>query len=197
MMQTSIKQLHRLSGIILASFLLLHLTNHLFALGGPQLHITVMNTLRHIYRFWPIEVLLLLCVGFQIISGGYLVMKKGFIRQPFHVVAQVLSGLYLSFFMVYHVQAVLRGRFQWKMNTDFYFAAGVANHYPEKLFFIPYYTLSLIAVFTHIAAAHYLKRKEAGCPPRRYKNETIGICIAGGIVTLLIMISFTGVLYKI
>ncbi|WP_343745874.1 hypothetical protein [Chitinophaga sp.] len=202
-MPISLKRLHRLSGIILASFLLLHITNHLFALGGPQCHITVMNILRHVYRFWPVELLLLLCVGFQVVSGLGLVMKKGFVRQPWYVVAQVLSGLYLSFFLIYHVQAVLRGRFQWKMNTGFYFAAGVANHYPEKLFFIPYYTLSLVAVFTHIAAVHYLKRMEQWqLKPedhfkRRYKNETIGICIAGGLVTFLIMISLCGVLYAI
>ncbi|WP_143306530.1 hypothetical protein [Chitinophaga vietnamensis] len=194
------KRLHHTSGIVLASFLLLHISNHLFALGGPQWHITVMNILRHIYRFWPLELVLLCCVGFQVISGISLAVRKGFVRQPFYVVVQVLSGLYLSFFMIYHVQAVLRGRFQWKMNTDFYFAAGVANHYPEKLFFIPYYTLSLVAVFAHIAAAHYSKRMEQrpdGHLQRSYKKETLGICIAGGIVTLLIMIAFTGVLYKI
>ncbi|RBL90481.1 hypothetical protein DF182_28900 [Chitinophaga flava] len=159
-----------------------------------------MNILRHIYRFWLVELVLLFCVGFQVVSGLGLVIRKGFVRQPFYVVIQVLSGLYLSFFMIYHVQAVLRGRFQWKMNTDFYFAAGVANHYPEKLFFIPYYTLSLVAVFAHIAAVHYIKRMEQQPEEplqRRYKNETLAICIAGGVVTFLIMIAFTGVLYKI
>ncbi|NML39163.1 hypothetical protein HHL17_18330 [Chitinophaga sp. G-6-1-13] len=199
-MSLSLKRLHHTSGIVLASFLLLHIGNHLFALGGPQWHITVMNILRHIYRFWLVELVLLFCVGFQVVSGVSFVVRKGFVRQPFYVVVQVLSGLYLSFFMIYHVQAVLRGRLQWKMNTDFYFAAGVANHYPEKLFFIPYYTLSLVAVFAHIAAAHYIKRMEQRPDQhllRRYKNETLGICLVGSVVTFLIMIAFTGVLYKI
>lgn len=202
-MSISLKKLHRLTGLVIASFLLLHVCNHLCALGGPALHIRVMNALRHVYRFWPVEALLLCCVAFQVVSGIGLVIKKGFIRQPFYVVIQVLSGLYLSFFMIFHVQAVLRGRFQWKVNTDFYFAAGVANYYPQKLFFIPYYTLSLVAVFTHIAAVHYIKRLEQTEQPllaqkqRQYEREAMGICITGGIVTILIMISLSGVLYKI
>ena len=202
-MSTSVKKLHRLSGVTMASFLLLHLTNHLFALGGPSLHISVMNLFRHIYRFPPIEILLLLCVLFQVISGIWLVFKKGFLRQPFYIVIQVLSGLYLSFFMIYHVRAVLLGRFQWNVDTDFYFAAGVANRYPEKLFFIPYYTLSLVCMFAHIACVHYIKRMEKlndtsfVIPVETFrknsKREAIGICIAGTVITLLIMIALTNV----
>lgn len=99
------------------------------------------------------------------------------------------------------------GRFVWNTNTDFYFAAGVANNYPSKLFFIPYYTLSLVCVFAHIACVHYIKRTEmlnkisnAGIIElrrKKYKKETTGICIAGSVVTFLIMISLSGVLYDI
>ena len=119
-----------------------------------------MKQFRYLYRYEPIEVLLLVCVLFQIVSGIMMVFRKGFIRQPFYVVIQVLSGLYLSFFMIFHVRAVLLGRYQWNVDTDFYFAAGVANRYPEKLFFIPYYTLSVLSVFAHMASVHYIKRTE-------------------------------------
>jgi len=206
-MNTTIMNLHRLSGIVIASFLLLHITNHLFALGGPQLHIAVMNLFRHVYRFPPVEILLLLCVAFQVVSGVILVFKKGFLKQPYYVLLQICSGLYLSFFMIYHVRAVMLGRFVWNANTDFYFAAGVANRYPEKVFFIPYYTLSLVCVFAHIACAHFIKRMEQlnkvsdatriELYHKKYKWETTGICIAGAVITFLIMISLCGVLYDI
>ena len=206
-MNTTLKKFHRLSGIVIAGFLLLHLTNHLFALGGPQLHIAVMNLFRYVYRFLPVEILLLMCVIFQIISGVVLVFKKGFLKQPLYVITQIASGLYLSFFMVYHVRAVMLGRYEWNVNTDFYFAAGVANNYPSKLFFIPYYTLSLVCVFAHIACAHYIKRMErlakvidaddATMLRKKYKRETTGICMAGAVITFLIMIAFGGVLYDI
>jgi len=206
-MTTTLKKFHRLSGIIVAGFLLLHLTNHLFALGGPALHIAVMNLFRYVYRFLPVEILLLMCVIFQVISGVTLVFKKGFLKQPFYVVIQILSGLYLSFFMIYHVRAVMLGRYEWNVETDFYFAAGVANRYPDELFFIPYYTLSLVSVFAHIACAHYIKRMEkidkmqdgidTAIFKKKYKRETVGICIAGAVITFLIMIAFSGVLYDI
>jgi succinate dehydrogenase/fumarate reductase cytochrome b subunit len=206
-MNTTITGLHRLSGIVIASFLLLHFTNHLFALGGPEWHIAVANLFRHIYRNLVVEVVLLMCVIFQIISGIILVFKKGFFRQPLYVVIQMVSGLYLSFFMIFHVRAVMLGRYALNVNTDFYFAAGLANQYPEKLFFIPYYTLSLISVFAHIACAHYIKRMEmlgkmsasvhTELLRKKYKKEIAGICIAGGVVTFLIMIAISGLLYDI
>jgi hypothetical protein len=178
----------------------------LFALGGPAMHIAVMKWFRYVYRFLPVEVLLLICVIFQIISGVALVFKKRFLKEPLCVIIQVVSGLYLSFFMVYHVRAVMLGRYQWHMDTDFYFAAGVANNYPSKLFFIPYYTLSLVCVFAHIACAHYAigLEKMYKMPVdiktrfrKMYKREVAGICLMGAIITILIMISFSGVLYDI
>jgi succinate dehydrogenase/fumarate reductase cytochrome b subunit len=206
-MNSTLKKLHHLSGIVIASFLLLHLTNHLFALGGPALHIAVMNLFRKVYRFLPVEILLLICVVFQLVSGVTLVFKKGFLKQPLFVIIQIVSGLYLSFFMVYHVRAVMLGRYQWNVETDFYFAAGVANNYPSKLFFIPYYTLSLVCVFAHIACAHYIKRMEKinkipvdvneTILRKKYKRETAAICMVGAIITFLIMIAFSGVLYHI
>ena len=206
-MNSTLKKLHHLSGIIIASFLLLHLTNHLFALGGPALHIAVMNLFRHVYRFLPVEIVLLICVVFQIISGVTLVFRKIFLKQPLYVIIQIVSGLYLSFFMVFHVRAVMLGRYQWNVDTNFYFAAGVANNYPSKLFFIPYYTLSLVCVFAHIACAHYIIgiEKINKLPVdinktkfrKMYKREAAGICMVGALITILIMSAFSGVLYDI
>ena len=71
-----LKTLHRISGIVIAAFLVLHLCNHLFALGGPALHITVMKYFRMVYRFPPVEIILLLCVTIQIVSGLRLVFYK-------------------------------------------------------------------------------------------------------------------------
>ena len=78
---------------------------------------------------------------------------------------------------------------------------------PEKLFFIPYYTLSLVSVFAHIACAHYIKRMEMldkisdsvrnELLREKYNKEVAVICIAGTMITFLIMISITGVLYDI
>lgn len=195
-----LKQLHRISGIVIAAFLVLHLCNHLFALGGPALHITVMKYFRMVYRFPPVEVLLLLCVTIQIISGLGLVFTKGFTKLPTYMIAQAVSGIYLSLFLINHVRAVLLARYEWNVETDFYFASGVAIRYPEKLFFIPYYTFSVLCAFTHIACAHYARRTEFATAPDaggRFRREALLILGAGVVVTALIMGSFTGLFYPL
>jgi hypothetical protein len=106
-------------------------------------------------------VFLLLCVLFQIVSGIFLIFRAGFFKKSFYEIVQIISGLYLSFFMINHARAVLMARYVWKSDPDFYFASGVAVRYPEKLFFIPYYTLSVVSVFAHIACAHYARRIES------------------------------------
>nr|WP_223405404.1 hypothetical protein [Dyadobacter fermentans]MBZ1360439.1 hypothetical protein [Dyadobacter fermentans] len=197
------KQLHRISGIIIAVFLVLHLSNHLFALGGPALHIAVMKYFRMVYRFPPVEAMLLLCVTMQIISGLRLVFTKGFRKQPLYVIAQAVSGIYLSLFLINHVRAVLLARYEWHVETDFYFASGVAVHYPEKLFFIPYYTLSVLCAFTHIACAHYARWMELAAvsipagTEIRFKKEAFWILGTGLVVTALIMGSLTGLFYSL
>nr|WP_295929490.1 hypothetical protein [uncultured Dyadobacter sp.] len=199
----SARKLHRISGILIAVFLLLHLTNHLFALGGPAMHITVMKYARLVYRFPPVEALLLASVAFQIASGLRLVAGKGFRNQPLYIRAQTWSGIYLALFLINHVAAVMMARYNWHVETDFYFASGVAVHYPEKLFFIPYYTLSVLCVFLHLACAHYARRKElsqisgSGSVPIRFQREAVLIFGTGIIVTFLILGSITGLFYPL
>ncbi len=201
-----LNRLHHWSGIVMAAFLLLHAGNHLFALGGPAAHIQVMRLLRKVYRFPPVEALLLLCVLGQILTGLLLVWQKGFRGRSRYDMLQTVSGLYLAFFMIYHVRAVLVGRWMYHAETDFYFAAGVANHYPEKLFFIPYYTLSLLSSFLHLACVHRqikLARLHPASPEiaaaarRLIHRQTFWIMSGGVVVTTLIMLSLTGVLYPI
>jgi hypothetical protein len=164
----------------------------------------MMNLFRRVYRFPPVEIVLLICVAIQIVSGLILVFKKGSFKQPFYVTIQILSGLYISFFKIYHILAVMTGRYKWNVETDFHFAAGVANHYPEKLFFISYYALSVACVFVHAACAHYQVRMrklgrmqseiDVAILNKMYKTESIIICITGMAITSLIMFAMTGVL---
>jgi hypothetical protein len=195
--------IHHASGTVLAVFFVLHVSNHLFALAGPSAHVQAMTLLRKVYRFPPLEALLLLCVLGQVITGLPLLAKQRLERKSGYDTLQLLSGLYLSFFMIYHVQAVLVGRWVHLVETDYYFAAGVANHYPEKLFFIPYYTLSLLSAFVHIACAHRNIRlagirneppEKRALAQRRIHWQTGWIISGGALVTALVMLALTGVL---
>jgi succinate dehydrogenase/fumarate reductase cytochrome b subunit len=182
-----LKSIHRASGIAISTFFIVHIINHLFALAGADMHIAVMNLLRAVYRFPPVEVFLLMCVGIQIASGLWLLWTKGFSKNAFDVL-QALSGLYLSFFLIYHVRAVILARYEWNADTNFHFAAWVVKNYPAAYFFIPYYALSVICVFVHIACAHRQKVVDQfGASNSRATRQAYMIVALGILTTTLIM----------
>jgi hypothetical protein len=187
----TVKHLHRHLSIFLALFILFHLINHIFALTGPEAHIGLMKKLRVVYRYPPIELVLFLSFAVQAITGFVLIIKKGIFRHSKVGLLQILSGLYLFFFIIFHLYAVLTARYQMKIDTDYHFAAGVVLHYPEKLFFIPYYSLAILSIFTHIGCAHFVKRtKQNPFNIVKYRMEMYAIFIIGILTNVLIISSF-------
>ena len=154
------KLLHYYSGLTLAVYIGFHLLNHLLILHSEGLHIRFMRSARKIYRNRVIETLLLSAVLIQVISGITLVILRwNKVENNFDRI-QIASGLYLAFFLVNHVRAVLRGRYTLKMDTDLYYGAGVMNKWPQKLFYIPYYSLAILSIFFHVACVHRLKMEK-------------------------------------
>ena len=154
-------RLHRLSGILIALFVGLHLVNHLASLFGPGAHIELMEQLRMVYRHVLAESLLLTAVVIQIISGTRLFLAKRRTAAGFYEQLQIRSGLYLAFFFLIHVGAVMTGRYVLQLDTNFYFGAAGLNVFPFNLFFLPYYGLAILSFFGHLAALHYRIRKRA------------------------------------
>jgi succinate dehydrogenase/fumarate reductase cytochrome b subunit len=190
-----LKKIHRYSGIVLATFFVFHIINHLFAWGGADMHIRVMKLLRHVYRFPPVEVVLLLSALIQVVVGLMLVWKKGFRKNRYDLL-QVISGLYLSFFLLFHIRAVMLGRYSWKVETDFHFAAWGVKNAPADLFFIPYYSLSVLCVFIHLACVHRQKMLALTTVNteinyhQRVTQQAVAIIVTGMVVTTLILAAF-------
>jgi succinate dehydrogenase/fumarate reductase cytochrome b subunit len=187
-MQT--RQLHYVSGIVLMAFIALHLFNHLYSLGGAQKHIEMMNTVRLIYRNPLIEIILVASVVVQIISGIRLVGDKRKVVKTTFEKLHVWSGLYLAFFLTFHVSVVMMGRYLLHLDTNLYFGAAGLNTFPFYFIFFPYYGLSIMAVFSHIAAVHHYKMKSnlLGLAP---EQQSKGILIVGLLVTGLIFYGLT------
>lgn len=154
-----IKKIHHLSGIIITLFVGVHLFNHIWSIYGIEAHIQMMRILRQFYRNTFIETILLLAVMFQIYSGLKLVRGKKQKLSSFLEKLQIWSGLYLAFFLLIHVSAVLLGRYLLGLDTNFYFGAAGINSFPLNMFFIPYYGLAILSFFSHIAAIHAQKIK--------------------------------------
>ncbi len=152
-----LQQAHYLSGTVIFLFVVLHLSNHVVSLISVERHIEIMEMLRPIYRNIFAEPILLLSVVVQIVSGVQLFMRKRTYTKGFYDTLQIYSGLYMAFFFVIHVSAVLIGRNILQLDTNFYFGAAGLNTFPFNLFFIPYYGLAIISFFAHIAGIHYHK----------------------------------------
>jgi hypothetical protein len=183
------KTLHYYSGILISIFVFMHLANHLVALVGAEKHIEIMDSFRLVYRNIVVESLLLGAVVVQIYSGITLYRKlkksNGFEK------IQVLSGLYLAFFLVIHVSAVTSGRLM-DIDTNIYFAAGGLHAFPSILFFLPYYSLSVIAFFSHIAGVHY-KKSQLYFSQNSASIQAKIIIVLGAITSFLIMFSMLNI----
>jgi len=174
----TLTRMHRLSGAILGSFVLLHLFNHLFVLAGASQHIALMEQLRTVYRWPPLEALLLACVLFQVCSGPVLLRGRGLLARA--------TGLYMLFFLLVHTLAVLWSRAVPKVDTDIYFAAAGLHSWPAVLFFLPYYLLAVVAVCAHLgnALSKRFGQRHIMLPGAAAIGLLAGALIVGGMMAL-------------
>ena len=183
--------MHRISASFLGLFILFHLGNHLFILNGIESHIAIMKILRTVYRSTLVECVLIICVLFQVCSGIYFVWKRWGQRVGLLEKSQAASGIYLAFFLINHVGAVLVGRIYLNTDTNIYFGIAGMHDIKLKYFFTPYYFLALVALFVHLSTAmHWLTRKRLALSQRNYLAWfTI---ILGGLLSLILMLGFYG-----
>ncbi len=186
----STRKLHFFSGLTLTVFIAIHLFNQAAAVAGPERHIQIMNAARTIYRNPLIETVLMGAVLVQIISGIRLIGKRSKAFAFSFEVVQLYSGMYLAFFLVAHVFAVMMGR-SLNIDTNYYFAAAGLNFFPFVLFYVPYYTLAIISVFGHIAAVHHknMRHRLLGCSVRLQSRL---ILVLGAIFALFVIYAMTG-----
>ncbi|WP_246168985.1 hypothetical protein [Rudanella paleaurantiibacter] len=149
-----------------------------------------MNTLRLVYRHPVAEAVLLGAVALQVVSGLLLVSRfRRQVETGFDKL-QLWTGLYLAFFLLIHLSAVLVGRHILNLDTNFYFGVAGLNSFPVNLFFVPYYGLAIAAFVGHIAAIHSRKMKHSvlGLTP----HEQASILLALGVLlTISILYGLT------
>ena len=185
-----IKRIHYISGLTISIFIGLHLFNHLSGIFGAEFHLALMDKLRVVYRNVIAETILLIAVFVQIVSGIKLFISKRKSKNNFYSKLQIWSGLYLAFFLIIHVAAVLTGRHILNLDTNFYFGVAGLNTFPLNLFFIPYYGFAIIAFFGHVAAIHFQKMKKE-IFGFTVKQQSKFILIKGIILALIILYGLT------
>ncbi len=147
---------HGIAGSIVLIYVLFHIANHLFGLLGPEAHAVVMDIGRHVYRAPIIEPLLMLAFLFQVASGLYLAWRWSTVDVDFYRLMQLASGVYLSVFVLGHMNSVfIYARAYLEIPTDWAFATGAPTgiiHDAWNIRLLPHYTLGVFFVMTHLAS---------------------------------------------
>ncbi|MBK9573579.1 MAG: hypothetical protein IPO43_13055 [Rhodoferax sp.] len=191
----TLRTLHRSSAILIALFAFVHIANHLAGMAGVATHIAFMDAARLVYRNLVVEIVLLMCVAFQVGSGLTLALRGWRLRRGFVPWLQALSGAYLSFFLLVHVGAILSGRVLLNLDTNFYFAAAGFHVPPYPYFFVPYYFFAVVALFAHLGCAAYWQVQHR---PGLTRVLVIAIPTAvAAVVALLIVLLLAGKLQPV
>jgi hypothetical protein len=146
---------HRVSALLLATFLIIHMVNHIVGLSGQTIHIAFMHAIRPIYRHSIIEPTLLALFAIQVATGAMIAIKGWRERRGIVAWAQAVSGLYVAAFLLIHVSSVVMGRIALGLDTDFRFAAAGFHVAGWPWYFIPYYFLAVFGLFVHVGCALY------------------------------------------
>lgn len=191
------KNLHRITGIIVAVFVCIHLFNHAMAGFGIQAHQEWMQLFRKFYYLPIVEILLIGAFGFQAITGIQLFLKLRKKENKSRLDRlKIYSGLILGLFLVQHIGATLGQRFLLDLDTNFYFAAVVVNQSPLLYYFVPYYFIGIMAFGLHLASIHHSKISKT-MSPRTAKLHFVSILCFFFVLAIFILFVFMGGLYPI
>jgi len=143
--------INKMSLLLLGLFVFIHIFNHLMLVISIKEHISFMENFRFIYRNIYIESILLLSFLFQIIKSIKVIWHERKKRRTFFEKLIFISKIYLIYFLINHISAVLFGRIVFNLDTNIYYAIAGLYVFPYSLYFVPYYFLSIICLFFYFS----------------------------------------------
>lgn len=191
-----LRQVHRLSALVVGLYSVPHVLSHLLALDSVERHLAAMTAMRQVYRNPLVEGLLLLAVLVQVVTGSLQLWAGRGQKVALFTRLQRWAGLILALFLGQHVSAVLYGRLLQGLDTNLYFAAAVVLKWPHSLYFAPYYVAGVVALFLHLGIA--LRPAVARRFGRQRADQTAWVVGGLGLaVGLAIVVALMGLLYPI
>jgi succinate dehydrogenase/fumarate reductase cytochrome b subunit len=199
----AMRKFHKFNALIIIVFAVAHIGNHLFFVGGPKIYNQVQDALNAVYRFPGIEQILLLSITMQTGVGLVLVVRslrqkprRKFWQRDFWEKAQIISAVVFAVFIIEHLYALALVRWFTDLETSFYWPASVMSGPPFTYYFIPYYFLGVLALFTHIGIGLRYWAVDAG---QQKLGDYIGIgaITLGAICSAVIVLALYGTFYEI
>jgi succinate dehydrogenase/fumarate reductase cytochrome b subunit len=192
------RRFHKTSAMVLVIFVFFHMLNHLSGLFGIEAYNAVQKVLRLVYRFPPVEFILLLMVSSQLLTGMWLLVRALRRGRPqgFWSWLQVISGGMFFWFLAEHLLALVAARWGFGLDTNFSWPASVMNGPPFTWYFIPYYFLGVVAALSHIGVGLRYWALDAG-KPKLGNWIGFGCMSAGVVIGAVVVIVLTETLFEI
>ncbi|MFT6558362.1 MAG: succinate dehydrogenase/fumarate reductase cytochrome b subunit [Sneathiella sp.] len=188
---------HRVNGLFISLFIVLHMATHLSGLWGIDAYNAMQQVMRIVYRNTVVEPILLVSVVLQV-GVGIKLVSQNFRRKLKEKWArrQALSGLFFLFFISQHLSALAMARWIEGLDTSFFWPASVMSAPPFYWYFAPYYFLGVTAMFVHLGCAlrlYALRRKSTVLAGSLFW----GVSGGGGLLALTIVFMLLGLFYDI
>jgi hypothetical protein len=145
---------HGVSATLILLFVAFHLFNHLTGLIGPEMHAHIMAFGRRVYRSRMVEPMLIALLFFQVVSGVRLAWRWSRTAVDLPRAIQVGSGVYLSAFIITHLNsALISARTVHHIETNWAWASGgesglIMDAWNIRL--VPHYALGVFFIVTHV-----------------------------------------------
>ncbi|MDZ4315223.1 MAG: hypothetical protein U0989_10735 [Azonexus sp.] len=191
------RRLHRFNSLFLAIFIVAHIATHLSGLWGIETYNAVQNGLRIIYRYPPVEIMVLASAAFQALLGAKLLIsaiRRGVVG-IWHWI-QITSGAIFLIFLLEHLIALGFARLTFGLDTNFYWPASVMSGPPFTYYFVPYYFLGVLSLFVHVGVALRFTLVDRG----KFKAAKIifwTITLLGTAISGLIVSTLLGAFFEI
>src|ERR1700722_2907266 len=147
---------HGVAAAVILIYLSFHLTNHLLGLFGPDVHAAVMKTGRLVYRSAVVEPILVTLMLFQVAVGVRLAWHWSSLPVDAYRVFQIGSGVYLSAFILTHLNsALISARAVHHIDTNWAWASGAPTgliHDAWSIRLVPHYALGVFFVLAHLSS---------------------------------------------
>ena len=180
---------------ILLLFIGPHIANHLTGFWNGPAHIEVMKAARRIYRDDIVQPMLLALIGFQILSGGTLVLQR--MRMPSDLLGtvQTMSGVYVGIYLLAHMTAVFVARdagtdtnWSWLTRPNNSMLVSLSG-----LRLIAHYWVGPIAIVTHVACGLRMVMLQHGVSPITGNRVALALITAGVVTSSVILLALLNV----
>jgi hypothetical protein len=193
---SGLRIIHGIASTVVMIYVTFHLTNHLFGLVSPEYHAKVMAIGRSVYRASFVEPVLVVFMLFQIATGLRLAWRWSGQQVDGFRVFQVASGVYLSIFILGHMNSVFFfARSFLGIDTGWGFATGAPTgliHDPWNIRLVPHYWLAVFLVLSHLSSGLRIVLTAHGVNQTLVFRLWLAGLVAAAVVATLILSAMCG-----